>query len=413
MPHGDWVAFTEQLSAVSKALDESDAWLKERFGSIEASVNDLMRRTGRPGGDWTNTDAASERTDAIGLCRTRKALLTPKLDAGEHGDYTPGSTEIDEALTACRGLKQLYRRCDMARLEPQFQKSPSAFSFGGNGGVLLPPQTSSQILRCLVDPTDMAGMVSNVAISSGSIQFPIDNVRTALAGWGCDAACVANNPQPDLSGMEMLEIKAEPIRFVLCATPDLLQDAAFNIENWLMEKVARGFRDTLSEAIVIGDGLGKPLGFMNPQAGVPICETSDATPAGRVTWQDLVSLKFELPVQWHSEGRYYMNQRTAALLFTMSGADSRPLFSILPEGQPGFMLCGSPLVICSWFPDVMPGSTPIMYGNLKQLYTLVNRRALTLLVDPYSAGWCTLFKWDARVGRNCTCPNAARLLRVR
>ena len=189
--------------------------------------------------------------------------------------------------------------------------------------------------------------------------------------------------------------------------------ASFDVEQSLLEKVARGFRDTISEAIAIGSGMGQQLGFLNSQEGVPICETSANTPPGQFTWQDLVMLKFEAPMQWFDGAAYVMNQRTAALLFTMSAADGTPLLTVLPERQPGFMLCGSRIVICSWMPDVMPGSTPILFGNLRATYTIVNRRALTLLTDPYSSGWCTLFRFDSRVGGACTCPNSFRLLRIR
>jgi hypothetical protein len=33
--------------------------------------------------------------------------------------------------------------------------------------------------------------------------------------------------------------------------------------------------------------------------------------------------------------------------------------------MPGFALAGSPIVIVSQLPDVMPGSTPVLFGNLK------------------------------------------------
>jgi hypothetical protein len=71
--------------------------------------------------------------------------------------------------------------------------------------------------------------------------FLIDNARMTDAGYACDAACFANN-QPDLQeGLDELEIKAEVIRYVVCATSDLLQDAAFDVEAWLFDKVSRGF----------------------------------------------------------------------------------------------------------------------------------------------------------------------------
>jgi HK97 family phage major capsid protein len=63
--------------------------------------------------------------------------------------------------------------------------------------------------------------------------------------------------------------------------------------------------------------------------------------------------------------------------------------------------------------DVAPGSTPVAYGNWKQAYTIVDCKAVTMLVDPYSAGFCTIFKFEVRIGGATTCPNAARLLRVK
>jgi HK97 family phage major capsid protein len=138
-------------------------------------------------------------------------------------------------------------------------------------------------------------------------------------------------------GLGTLEVKAEPIRFVQCATSDLLQDSAFDVESWLIDRVSRGFRDTINQAILTGTGTGMPMGLLNPQAQIPVCDVSLATQPGQFSWADLVMLKFEIPMQWQDGAVWLMNQRTAALLFTMSDANSRPLFTALPERQPGFM----------------------------------------------------------------------------
>ena len=63
-------------------------------------------------------------------------------------------------------------------------------------------------------------------------------------------------------------------------------------------------------------------------------------------------------------------------------------------------------------PDCVPAATPILCADLKKAYTLVVRAGVTMLTDPYSAGWCVLYRFNSRVGGNVTCPLAARL-RVR
>ena len=76
------------------------------------------------------------------------------------------------------------------------------------------------------------------------------------------------------------------------------------------------------------------------------------------------------------------------------------------------MIAGSPVVISTQMPDPVAGSTPVAYGNWKQAFMVVNRKAVTMQQDPYRAGFCVLFKFEARIGGAPICPNAARLLRI-
>jgi len=178
--------------------------------------------------------------------------------------------------------------------------------------------------------------------------------------------------------------------------------------------VSDGFRRTINNTLVNGDGLGKPQGILHPSSGIPICETSPSTPPGTFSWQDMVALKYEVPQQWQAGASYLLNERTFALLMSMSDTANRPLWNQLPGGQPGFQFAGAPINIVSQLPDVASGATPVCYGNWSQAYTLVTRKAISMTTDPFSAGgWCTLFRFDCRLGRATTCSNAARLLRIR
>src|SRR5262245_23287311 len=402
----------EEIRRARDGLDRGDARTNSRIDKLETSLNAVLLRTNRPGREPVDDDVA-ERADARGLCIIKHALTIPKND-GNTAEYTPSASEIDEALLAKKAIRSLFRHGDPNRLPLEFRKSLTSFSLGANSFILA-PEMSNTVLSCLVDDTDLTGLVNNVATSAGSIKFLIDNVRMADAAWACEASCFANNPQPDLAeGLGELEIKAEPLRFIACAGSDLVQDASFNIEAWVLRKISDGFRRTISNAIVAGDGVGKPLGILHPLAGIPVCETSPSTPAGMFTWQDLVMLKYMVPMQWHGEGAaYLMNQMTFALLLTMSDASGRPIMVASPTEGGQFLLNGSPIVIASQMPDVAPGSTPVAFGNWRMAYMLVNRRATSMLTDPFSASWCYLYKAEARLGGAITCPGAARLLLIK
>jgi len=99
--------------------------------------------------------------------------------------------------------------------------------------------------------------------SSGSLKFLLDNARINVAGWACEASCFANNPQPDLQqGLGEIEVKAETLRFIICASNDLLSDSGFNIEAWVIGKVSQAFRNAVNAAIIAGDGVGRPQGIL-------------------------------------------------------------------------------------------------------------------------------------------------------
>jgi HK97 family phage major capsid protein len=106
---------------------------------------------------------------------------------------------------------------------------------------------------------------------------------------------------------------------------------------------------------------------------------------------------------------YLMNQRTFGLMLTMSDAMGRPIMIASPVEPGQYLINGSPLRLVTQ----MPGATPVAFGNWNQAYTVVNRKAVTMLQDQYSPGFSVLFKFEARVGGGVICPNAARLLRIR
>ena len=400
-----------EVRSATARVDERDNATRARLAALEGGLNDVMKRLGRPtgGNGFGDTD---EHTQAIGLLEQRHYNRQTKHD-GSLVEPSFSSAEINEAKTAIRGLHQLLHATSIDQLGFAERKALSAFSFGSSG-FLLAPEMSNQILSCLEDVSDITALMRNVSISGPSIKFIVDNEAWNVAAWACEASCFANNPTKNIGdGLGELELKPESLRYIVCATKELLEDSGVAIEPWLFDKASRSFRVQISAAVINGDGFGKPMGILNPAAGIPIVETAAATPAGVFSWQDLVMLKWQVPMNYQDGGAYIMNPKTWGMVSTMSDANGRPVMVANPtEGAP-FLLGGAPVVIHSLMPDVAAGATPVAYGNWQQAYTIVNRRGVTVQNDPFSAGWCSLFKFDARVGGGIVCPGAARLLRIR
>jgi len=405
---GSKTALDVEQKLAKIAEDVAASFAKQQ--GYEDAINNLSKRLGRPGSD-TKDGADLEKKEAIDFLQARHNLRVPKRDQAHV--FNPSDDAVTEAVLACKAVRGLMRTTDLNQLPADQRKALSSFALGSSG-FILPPELSNRVLSCLVDVTDITGLVSSLTIAGPSIKFMVDNVRLFSAAWACETSCFANNPSANLlDGLGEVEIKPDSLRYVLCVNRDLLEDADMDLEGWMLNKVSWAFRNTVSDAVLLGDGQGKPLGFMNPVAGIPIFETGAATPAGQFAWQDVVMLKYEVPVQYHAGASYMMNQRSFGQMLTISDANGRPIMISTPTQDGQYTIAGSPVRIATQMPDVAPGATPVSFGNWKELYMIVNRKAVTLQQDPYTVGFCLLFKWEARVGGSIICPNAARLLRIR
>ncbi len=359
----------------------------------------------------TLLDLTDERKSARETCVALHSARNPKADASR---YEPSYSEIEAAVQYRKHMPTLLRtgRADMIEMQ---KASLSAFSFGSNDW-LMPAELSSRIIDCLSDPTDLAGLVGRVNMSSAELRFPINSTNWAGGPqWSCENNCFQSNPTAE-TNFGTLAVRSDPLRFVVCLTRSLLEDSSLDIEGWIVRNAERAFRDAISAAILVGDSIGKPLGFIQAAAGIPICETSPSTPVGQISWQDLLMLRFELPPQFMRNASFLMNQRMLALLASTTDANSKPIMissPIMDQPLPQWTLFGAPIHVVTQMPDTAPGAVAVAYGDWEQTYVLATRKSVTVYPDLISTPFCPRYYFEARIGAGTLCPNGARLLRVK
>jgi HK97 family phage major capsid protein len=198
------------------ALTRLGEEMARKTAALQAAVEQLSLKVGRPGGGGNpDTGAATLRQSARDLLQLKYEMRVTKSSPSEL-PYSPGENELEEAENAVRGLRHLMKATDISKIPLIEHKALTSFSMGASGFILV-PEMSNQILSCLVDITDVTGMVSNVTISGPSIKFMVDNVRIDTAAWACETTCFANNaPGNFTEGLGEVEFKPEPLRYILC-----------------------------------------------------------------------------------------------------------------------------------------------------------------------------------------------------
>jgi HK97 family phage major capsid protein len=107
-----------------------------------------------------------------------------------------------------------------------------------------------------------------------------------------------------------------------------------------------------------------------------------------------------------------MNSATAGVVRKFKDADGRYIWSdALVAGQPPTLL-GYPVTFVEDLDDVGADKFPIMFGNLKFAYQVVDRLGVRVLRDPYTQKGWVLFYTTMRVGGSMVNFEALKLLKI-
>ncbi len=227
--------------------------------------------------------------------------------------------------------------------------------------------------------------------------------------------------ETDTPQIERISIPLHELSALPKASQRLLDDSAFNIEDWLAERIADKFSRAEAAAFVLGDGIDKPTGFLWHGA-VPnnswswgnlgyVATGSDGDFATAGAGDSIVDLVYSLGARYRANGTFVMNSKTTGTVRKLKDADGRFLWSDgLAAGEPARLL-GYPVLVAEDMPDIAPGAYAIAFGDFGAGYTVAERPDLRILRDPFSAKPHVLFYATKRVGGDVSDFAAIKLLK--
>ena len=270
-----------------------------------------------------------------------------------------------------------------------------------DGGYLVDPKTAETIKAVLNSTASIRAIANVVHVDATSFDVLVDHAEMG-AGWATEtgAATETDSPQIDRISIPLHELSALPK-----ASQRLLDDAAFDIESWLAERIAHKFARSEADAFVNGDGVDKPRGFLtypavdNDAWAWGSLGTVATGADGALTDADaIVDLVYALGAEYRAGASFVMNSRTAGIIRKLKDADGRFLWSDgLAAGEPA-RLMGYPVLVAEDMPDAASGSLSVAFGDFSAGYTVAERPDLRVLRDPFSAKPHVIFYATKRVG---------------
>ena len=209
-------------------------------------------------------------------------------------------------------------------------------------------------------------------------------------------------------------------------TQKLLDDADFDVEQWLATQIETEFNRQEGIAFLSGNGTNKPRGLLtyvtggastgvHPGGDLTVVNSGNATALGANTSaaiDTLVGFAYGLPAPYRQNASWLMNSQTAAAIAKFKDANGNLIYQqSLIVGQPATLL-GRPIEFDEGMPDIGAGNLSIAFGDFKAGYVINDRMGSRVLRDPYTAKPYVLFYTTKRVGGGVLDPNAIRLLKI-
>ncbi|MBZ9975487.1 phage major capsid protein [Mesorhizobium sp. BR-1-1-10] len=291
-----------------------------------------------------------------------------------------------------------------------------------NGGYLVTPQMLGIVNGRVFETSPMRKVASVIKTSHKSVEVILDDDE-ASAGWAGenDTPSETNTPQ-----LGKLEIVAKKLYAYPKTSNEMLADAEFDVEAWLTGKIGDRFSRLENTAFLTGDGVSKPRGLLTYgnwttpgayQRGAieQIANGSTTAPAE----VGLIQLMGSLKEDYQANASMMMNRATFIEYLKLSGTNVFRFFNLQPQSGPTGTVLGTslsllekPVYLASDMPVIASNALAVAYGDFSRAYTVVDRQAISVLKDPYTAPGMTKFYAEKRVGGAVTNYDAIKLLRM-
>ena len=341
-------------------------------------------------------------------------LLKRRLAANDLADVRPAIDGMKSDETHAFVERFLRRGVETGMEAKSFDNATTSA-----GGFAIPREIDERIDRTLVAISPIRAIANVVRVGSSNYRKLVTTGGSS-SGWVGYESLRAETATPTFTEIVPAsgELYANP-----AASQHMLDDAMFDVEDWLASEIATEFARAEGMAFIKGSGTNQPLGFLSspnattadgvrPMGTLQTLGTGVAGAFAVANPQDrLLDLVQSLRQPYRQGAVFVMNSATAATIRKFKTSDGAFVWqSGLIAGQPATLL-GYPVIEAEDMPDVAANSLSVAFGNFKAGYLIAERAETSILRDPYTKKPYVYFYATKRIGGQVVNSEAIKLLR--
>jgi HK97 family phage major capsid protein len=262
------------------------------------------------------------------------------------------------------------------------------------GGYLVPEEFETAIVRILQNGNPLRAAATVITTASDR-NIPVETSTGAFAYIDEEAAYAGTDPV-----VGRVVLGAHKAGGIIKVSEELLQDAFFPIDSWLVDLAGRRFADLEDTNFGGGNGTGKPTGLFatTAVAGTSLTGTTGAVSATAViTGDNLIDTFHGLKRAYRDRASWVMGDGAAKMIRKLKDGDDQYMWQPgLVAGQPDRIL-GRPVIISDGATAPAVNARSIMFGDVSQYY-IVDRLGMVMqrLNELYAANGQIGFKFMRR-----------------
>lgn len=274
-----------------------------------------------------------------------------------------------------------------------------------DGGYLVPEEFERNIVTAL-EEENVIRSLAKVITTQHERKIPVATGHSTAQWTAENAAYTESNPT-----FGQKQIDAFKLTDLARVSVELLQDSAFDIEDYLMKEFARAFGIAEEEAFCVGTGTNQPTGIFTANGGT-VGVTAAANNA--ITADELISLVYALKSPYRRNAKFLMNDATISAIRKLKDQNGAYLWQpSLQAGQPDRLL-GYDLYTSPYVPTMAAGALTVAFGDFKN-YWIGDRAGRTVqrLNELYATNGQIGYVATERVDGKVILPEGIQLLKMK
>lgn len=263
------------------------------------------------------------------------------------------------------------------------------------------------------------------ATSAEKVQMP-SLANDVTVYWATEQAQFSDSADPTTS---MIEIPVHEMRALLKVSQQNLEDSQFNLEDFMKDRMMKGFAKKEGAAFINGTGQGQPQGITqfptkattsytggsagknNVTDAIPYVLSGAAT--GKINADDILNVKMDLKADYDANATYIFTRGTLNSIRLLKDSMQRPLWQPFAGGNLPSMIYDTPYVEMPDLDEIASGKFPIYVGDFSY-YMIVDRIQLAIreLDELFAVSGLIGFIARLRVGGQVLLPEPFRCLKV-